>query len=366
MERSHSVSAQASDRRGHGRPPAAPRPRSSARWVCPTMSSRAPRSARSDRLREARSREAPVRHDAEAAQPQQVGAPCASGSISSRNPRSAPRKQRAAQLRARGGHRRLPDRAQHRLGDALHQLQRDVPREAVGHDHVGHPSHHVAALDVADELERADARPRPLEQLRVGLHDQAVAALGLLAVREQPDARTLHPEHGPRQRRAHERELHEVLAPRLGVRAHVQQRHRPAGNRQRDRERRAVDAARALDVEQRPRPARRRCRRRTRAPAPCPRRPPWRPARSRPRASPGRLSRGRRSWRSTRARPRPRRPPAARRAPRRARTGSRARPAGRDRRAGRDLGRTEVGAVAVDRDHRRVRALGASGRGGAP
>ncbi len=92
--------------------------------------------------------------------------------------------------------------------------------------------HHVAALDVADELERAACPLRAHSSSSAWTSsDQRAAALGLLAVGQQPDARALHSEHDPRQRRAHERELHQVLAPRLDVRAHVQQRHRPAAAR---------------------------------------------------------------------------------------------------------------------------------------
>ena len=177
----------------------------------------------------------------------------------------------------------------------------------------------------------------------------------LLAVRQQPDARARDAEHGARQRRAHERELHEVLAPHVGVRADVEQRHRARRDRQRQRERRAVDAARALDVEQpggergagpagadeRLRPAvgdgarRLDDRRIGRARAP--------------------RSPGRRSWRSRPARRRPRRRRRARRARRPARTGSRARPraAASAAPAATSAG-AEIGAVAVDRDDRAV------------
>ena len=63
-------------RRGHGRALCSAPARLLERALrsAPTMSSRAPRSRAQDRLREAGAREAPVRHDAEAAQPEQVGA----------------------------------------------------------------------------------------------------------------------------------------------------------------------------------------------------------------------------------------------------------------------------------------------------
>ena len=57
-----------------------------------------------------------------------------------------------------------------------------------------------------------------------------------------PDARALDAVHDARERRAHERELDEVLGAHLRVGAHVEQRHRLAGHRERERERRARDA----------------------------------------------------------------------------------------------------------------------------
>ena len=77
-----------------------------------------------------------------------------------------------------------------------------------------------------------------------------------------------------------------ISGPHVGVRADVEQRHRAPGDRQRQRERRAVDARRAPDV-QLPGDERRAGRavadERLRAPR---RRPRARPARSRPPASP--------------------------------------------------------------------------------
>jgi hypothetical protein len=84
----------------------------------------------------------------------------------------------------------------------------------------------------------------------VRLDHKRAPAPRLLAVGEQSHARTRDAEDGTGEGRAHERELHQVLAPRLGVRTDVQQRHRSPGQRQRQRQRRAVDAAHAPDVEQ--------------------------------------------------------------------------------------------------------------------
>ena len=206
-----------------------------------------------------------------------------------------------------------------------------------------------------------------LAQLRVRFQNQLATALRLRAVGQQPDAGHLHAEHRARERGAHERELHEVLPARLGARADVEQCHRVPRNRQRDRERRAVDAARALDVEGAGRE-----RRAGRAGAherlrptlgDRPRRLHDRGLRRRAGGAHGILG----------LRDRDRRVDdldARRRLAERfggaeqqhART-----LAGRDRRAGRDLSRTEVGAVAVDRDHRahptrpaRARATAAS------
>ena len=89
------------------------------------------------------------------------------------------------------------------------------------------PSDHVAALDVADELEAAGAVGGARGELaRAPRATSSLPAPGLLAVRQQPDARALDAEHGARERRAHEGELDEVLAPGLGVGADVEQRHR--------------------------------------------------------------------------------------------------------------------------------------------
>jgi hypothetical protein len=84
----------------------------------------------------------------------------------------------------------------------------------------------------------------------VGLLDERRALRRLGPVGQQPDARALDAEDGVGQRGAHEGELDEVLRAHLDVRAHVDERHRVAGDRDRQRERRAVDAAGALDLEQ--------------------------------------------------------------------------------------------------------------------
>ena len=100
------------------------------------------------------------------------------------------------------------------------------------------------ALDVADEVARAATAPRARPGARAPPDDQRRALDRLAAVGQQRDARALDAEDRRRQRRAHERELHEVLGADLGVGADVEQRDRraAAGTGQRDRQRRAVDA----------------------------------------------------------------------------------------------------------------------------
>ena len=187
-----------------------------------------------------------------------------------------------------------------------------------------------------------------LDQLRGALRR-------LLAVGQQRDPRRGDAHHRDREGRAHVGELDEVLRPAADVGADVEQEDgTAAGDRDRQRERRPVDAAVALEVEQpggQRRAGRaagdervRRAPRRRRAP----------PARSMPRASsarrmPGpRPSRSRPARRSPRRRRRPGRPGSRREQedPDAARRGQ--------RRARSDLSRAEIGSVAVDgnRHHR--------------
>ena len=93
---------------------------------------------------------------------------------------SRKRAQRRAQQQRRRASRAasdiaaLADRAEHRLRDALDQLQRHVAGEAVGDDHVGGARVEVGALDVADEA----AAPRR-RQLCVRLRTSGVPFLTL-------------------------------------------------------------------------------------------------------------------------------------------------------------------------------------------
>ena len=72
----------------------------------------------------------------------------------------------------------------------------------------------------------------------------------LLAIREQADARARDAEHGARERRAHERELDQMLGANLDVGTDVEHQHGRARDRNRDRKRGTMDAPRALDVEE--------------------------------------------------------------------------------------------------------------------
>ena len=166
----------------------------------------------------------------------------------------------------------------------------------------------------------------------------------LLAVGQQCHPRSLDAEHGLGECRAHVRELNEVLGPAADVCADVEQQQRAdAWPRQRQRQRRAVDAAVALDVEEAARPVPSRWNRRTRAPAPCHRRPPWRPARSTPAGSTSPRRPDRRPSRSIPAHRSPRRRADIRDLARRRRTAARARraplPATRPARPRRDRDR---------------------------
>ena len=132
--------ATASRRRGRRRAAAQRRraPPRAPSCVRPTMSSRAPRSATRSPARSRVRVKRPCGDDAGAAQPEQVGA---ARPARGRSRRAAPRARRAAAARRpcpRGLDVAASRIARIRsLRDALHQLQRDVAGEAVGHDDVG-------------------------------------------------------------------------------------------------------------------------------------------------------------------------------------------------------------------------------------
>ena len=103
----------------------------------------------------------------------------------------------------------------------------------------------VLALDVALE-----AQVRRVEQLGRAL-DPGVALALLLADRQERDARLGDAQHALGEDRAHPRVLDEVLGGRVGVRADVEQDHRPADGDHLDGERRAVDAGQAAEAQDR-------------------------------------------------------------------------------------------------------------------
>ena len=72
---------------------------------------------------------------------------------------------------------------------ALQRLQRDVPGEAVGHDHVDLAGQQVAALDVAREAQRERAVRRIAGQQLVRAPGELVSLARLGPDRQQPHPR---------------------------------------------------------------------------------------------------------------------------------------------------------------------------------
>jgi hypothetical protein len=110
---------------------------------------------------------------------------------------------------------------------ALERLQRDVPGEAVGHDHVDLPGEQVAALYVAREGQRERAAGRIGGQQLVRAPGELVALAGLGPDGEQPDLRGADPERGLGVGHAQLAELDQHLRLGIGGRAGVDE-HRPA------------------------------------------------------------------------------------------------------------------------------------------
>ena len=212
----------------------------------PTTSARTPRAASSiARAIPARAERA-VRHDAEPAQAEQERAALRLGVDRVAQPAQRRPQQQPAGLRARARRRRLAHRAEQRVRGPLHHLEEDVAGEAVGDDHVGLARADGEALDVAGELEPVGAPA----SAACAACTSSVPFVGSVPLDEQRDARALEPDHRLHERRAHVRELDEVLGPHLDVGAAVEQQERPPGDRHEHRQRRAVHAAGALDVEQ--------------------------------------------------------------------------------------------------------------------
>ena len=98
-------------------------------------------------------------------------------------PRERPPREQRADLRHERGAELLAQHLCRRLDQALADLERDVAREAVAHDHVGAAREELARLEVADEVQGG------LLEQRVRLADQVVALARFLANRQQPDTR---------------------------------------------------------------------------------------------------------------------------------------------------------------------------------
>ena len=101
---------------------------------------------------------------------------------------------------------------------ALQRLQQHVAGEAVGDHHVGGAVEHIAAFDVAVEVDHVVRS----EQL-VGFFDEQVSLLGFLADRQQAHLRRLHAETDAAVRRAEARELVQPLGVAVGHGARIEQ-----------------------------------------------------------------------------------------------------------------------------------------------
>ena len=157
-----------------------------------------------------------MRDDDEPAQPEKVRTPVGLRvEPLPQSPRRRPDEQSAELPPQRGGHL-CPERIERRLDRPLEELERDVSREAVADDHVSGAREQVSPLRVADEAEATRL------QLRVGLPDEAVPLLRLLADREEGDLGLLDSQDLLGEQRAHLCELNEVLRLRIGVRAGVE------------------------------------------------------------------------------------------------------------------------------------------------
>jgi hypothetical protein len=201
-----------------------------------------------DRRRDPARPEGPVRDDDELAQPEEDRAPLTLGVHAVADAAQRRADEQAAGARPHGGGRRVAHGAHHRRRRALHDLDGDVPREAVRDDDVRFARGDPEALDVPRELQGTLRRGRR-EQL-VGREQPGRPLRRLLAVGEQRDPGPRDPEHELGVGRAHVGELHEVLRADLDVRPHVEHEERMARRGDRHRERGAVHARGALDPEQ--------------------------------------------------------------------------------------------------------------------
>ena len=149
--------------------------------------------------------------DNEPSQPEQIGASVGVGIESPAKAARGRADEKPAELPARAFLDLLPELVQKRLDRPLHELERHVPREAVADDHVGGVGKQLAALDVPDEVE-----PARLQE-GMGLADEAVPLLRLLADGEEGHGRLRDGEDLLGENGAHVAELDEVLRTRVGV-----------------------------------------------------------------------------------------------------------------------------------------------------
>ena len=198
--------------------------------------------------------------------PSRYPPPYVSGSRRLRNRRVAGRISRPPSFPRCAGRDLLAETLDDRPDRPLECLQRDVPREPVGDDHVARTLEQQPSLDVATEVERAG------RQQLVRLQGQLVALLVLLADREQTHPGSLDLEDLLGEHRAHVTELEEMLGTGVRPRAGVDQHRRAPPRRDHDGDPRPVDSRQSPDVEQTRRRASRRC---------CPPTPPRRPTRRR-------------------------------------------------------------------------------------
>jgi hypothetical protein len=123
--------------------------------------------------------------------------------------------QEGAEPRGRGGGHRGPQLGRGEPDRAFQRLQRHVPGEAVGHDHVDLPGQQVTALHVAREGQRERAVRRFGGQQLVGPPGELVALAGFGPDGEQPHPRSADPQRQLGVGHPELAELHEHL--RLGV-----------------------------------------------------------------------------------------------------------------------------------------------------
>src|SRR5205085_1805602 len=126
----------------------------------------------------------------------------------------------------------------------LEELEADVSGEAVADDDVRRALEQLAALDIPAEAELAR------REERVRLERELVSLLGLLADREQAHVRLRDPEESLREDRAHVAELEQLVGPRVGVRARVEEDGGTASRRNGHRDRGAMDTADPADLDQ--------------------------------------------------------------------------------------------------------------------